>query len=111
MPGGPPKLRSRTEVYGLKGLKAKEDEAVLIGEQGGVVIIEQPMLREGEPHMFHFNSFQRLRALPKVTINNGAQCAFGAQAQKLTSWLNAGVDLRDLPTKCTHVARFHSTVQ
>lgn len=55
--------------------------------------------------MLHLDEYVDLLALPGVHHTVGAQCAFGAESSKPTSWVYFGVNLDDMPAKCKHPAR------
>ena len=119
IPGGPPILRgiSGPAVYGLRTLTPKQQEQVRthnlialraisacesIAVQGGIFVLEQPAVRDGEVSLFHLNEAVALAAKTSVTHWLGAQCPFGAATRKLTSWLTAGLDFSDMPKTCPH---------
>ena len=44
--------------------------------------------------------------LPGVTSRRAAQCHYGARAENATTILHCGVDPRDMPSECTHEAKW-----
>ena len=90
---GPRALRGHgKELYGIKGLTIQEKKQVdgdaVIAERcawiahqmhsmGRPFLIEQPRLRQGQPHMFRMAAYVALRRLPGVRCRSFVQCPLG----------------------------------
>ncbi len=72
---------------------------------GRPLIFGTPALRDGEVSILRLDEYQTLLNSSSVRHNIGVQCPFGSLSSKPTSWLSCGVDLADMPQKCTHVKR------
>ena len=120
--GGPPPLRgiSGASRYGLPGLDHRRAETVRIHnllairsaeamqcfiQIGGAFIFEQPAIREDEVSMLRMDEFVEILKQPGTKHTIAPQCMFGANAQKLSSWLTYNVDLEGMATACTHRIR------
>ena len=68
-------------------------------------IIEQPAVRNNEVSMFKLDEYVKLMELPQANHTISPQCAYGAAAAKLTSYIYFIVDLSDMPTRCLHPLR------
>ena len=120
VPGGPPPLRGSegTDRYGFCNLPkhhaeqvrkhnllairtAKATQAMINLER--IAVVEQPAVREGEVSMLLLDEFVQLRKHMEHT--KSVQCAFGADATKLTSWLTYGVKFTDMTAACQHAPR------
>ena len=120
VPGGPPPLRGSegTNRYGFCNLQKHHAEQVrkhnllamrtakatqaMINLQR-IAVVEQPAVREGEVSMFLLDEFEQL--LKHMEHTRSVQCAFGADATKLTSWLTFGVTFKDMTATCQHAPR------
>ena len=122
LPGGPPPLRGveGSLRYGLRGLTPKQTEqvrlhnllavrtaeaATIMQQLGLPSITEQLAVRNNEVSMFKLDEHVKLMELPQANHTISPQCAYGAAAAKLTSYVYFIVDLSDMPTRCLHPLR------
>ena len=52
--------------------------------------------------MLRLDEAMSLLARTDIRHDIAAQCAFGAQFRKLSSWVSRGLDLSDMSVTCTH---------
>jgi hypothetical protein len=106
--------------YGLRNLTVKQSERLrndnllalrscmavdAMARLNSIGILEQPALRKGEVSMLLLDEFVALLRRPNVKHWIGAQCPFGANAAKLTSFISTGVSLDEFVASCQHVLR------
>ena len=120
VPGGPPPLRGTAgaERYGLRNIGKQNADLVrshnllalrtaaatqTMMDLDRPAIIEQPAIRDGEVSMYLLDEFIKLTKHMQHT--KSVQCAFGASAVKLTSWMTHGVNLDDMTAACAHEPR------
>ena len=89
-------------THNLLALRTATATQLMI-DQNRIAIIEQPAIRDGEASMYLLDEFVTLTAQMQHT--RAVQCAFGAPASKLTSWMTFGVNLDDMSATCTHLPR------